>query len=454
MLGLLSLSKNLYYINFQDQSLQLGFKVFDYIVVGSGIIGLSTAYHIKRLSPSSSILVLERGPAPGSGDSGRSAAAFRAFFTNRVNLMLSNSSIEFYRSVQDKGFDLGLKFVGYLFLADRRLHEELKEGLREAERLGLEFKVLEPGLLEELLEVRVNVEGLEEAEILGLSDVVEGVLALKAGIMDAEKIVDYYYRAGLSSGITYSFNSEVTGLIVEPRRPLGIEGEPFPWQDLRVSGVKLADGREVRASRKVIVAAGAWTWRITAKAGVESFSRPKKRQVFSIKATREPLRRILYARSLNAYGISPMIILPRKTYMRPVPGEESFWVGVSDDLGRPFELEDWDPRPEPEFYVRGVLPVISLYFPQFQELYPHAMWAGYYDYSPDGLPIVYEPYDSDLIVSCGTSGSGIMKADAIGRITASLALGLEEAELYTGETIEVKLLGVRERTSGAEKLII
>jgi len=432
----------------------LGCRLYDFIVVGAGVVGLSTAYHIKRMSPDSKVLVLERGPAPGSGDSGRSAAAFRAFFTNRVNLMLSNSSIEFYRSVQSGGFDLGLRFVGYLFLADKRLHEELRDGLREAERLGLEFKVLEPGVLEEALGVRVRVEGLEESSLIGAGDIVEGILALKAGIMDAEKVVDYYYRAGLSAGVIYSFNSEVESLLVEPSRPLGIPGEPFPWQDLRVTGVKVAGGGEVRASRKVIVAAGAWTWRLTGRIGVESFSRPKKRQVFSVRASKEPLRRVLHARGLNPYNVAPMIILPKKAYMRPVPGEESFWVGLSDDLGRPFELEDWEPRAELDFYVRGVLPIVSLYFPQVQELYPHAMWAGYYDYSPDGLPIVYEPYDSNLIVSCGTSGSGIMKADAIGRITASLALGLEEAELYTGESIEVKLLGLRERVSGAEKLII
>lgn len=428
--------------------------MFDYIIVGAGVVGLSTAYYIKRFSPNSKVLVVERGPAPGSGDSGRSAAAFRAFFTNRVNLMLSNSTIEFFKSIQENGFDLGLKFVGYLFLADRRLYDELREGLREAERLGLEFKILEPDDIRDALGARVKVEDLEESSLVGVGDIVGGVLALKAGIMDAEKVVDYYYRAGLSLGVSYTFNSEVESLIVEPRKPTGILGEPFPWQDSRVAGVKIIGGKELRASKKVIVAAGAWTWRLTSRIGVESFTRPKKRQVFSIKASRDPLRRVLYAKGLNPYNIAPMIILPKKAYMRPVPGEEAFWVGLSDELGRPFELEDWEPRVEPEYYVRGVLPVISLYFPQFQEYYPHAMWAGYYDYSPDGLPIIYEPYDSDLIVSCGTSGSGIMKSDAIGRVTASLALGLDEAELYTGERFEVKLLGVRERASGAEKLII
>jgi glycine/D-amino acid oxidase-like deaminating enzyme len=156
--------------------------------------------------------------------------------------------------------------------------------------------------------------------------------------MDAGKLVEYYYKAGLSAGISYSFDVEVEGLIVEPRRPLGIEGEPFPWQDLRVSGVRVRGGREVRASKKVVLATGAWTWRITSKAGVESFTRPKKRQVFSVRALKEPLRRVLYAKGFNRYNVAPMLILPRKAYMRPVPEEGSFWTGVSDDLDRPLSL--------------------------------------------------------------------------------------------------------------------
>ncbi len=422
--------------------------------MGAGIVGLATAYHIKKISPHSSVLVVDRASTPGGGDSGKSAAAFRAFFTNRANLTLANSSIEFYRMVQEEGFDLGLKFIGYLWLADKHLYESVKEGLKEAEKIGLEFKILDSTVLEDGLKARVNVRDMEEAQLVGVGDIEAGILVPKAGIMDAEKLIDYYYRACSTLGVEFAFDSEVESLIVEPRRPIGIEGEPFPWQDARISGVRLRDGRDIRVSKKVVMAAGSWTWSIVSKHGVESFTRPKKRQVFSVKAAREPLKSTLHARGFNAYGISPFIILPKKAYMRPVPSEESYWVGVSDELGRPFELEDLEPRAEPEFYVRGVLPILSIYFPEFQKLYPHAMWAGYYDYSPDGLPIIYEPYESDLIISCGTSGSGIMKGDAIGRITAALALGLEEAELYTGETLKVESLGLKNRVSGSEKLVI
>ncbi|MEM1712587.1 MAG: FAD-binding oxidoreductase [Acidilobaceae archaeon] len=428
--------------------------LIDYVIVGSGIVGLATAYYLKRFSPESSVLIIDKAPGPGGGDSGRSAAAFRAFFTNKVNLMLANSSIEFYKSIQDRGFDLGMMFVGYLFLADKRLFNLLEDGLREASRIGLEYKILDPEFLASSLNVRVKVEDLEEASLVDVEDIEAGVLVPKAGIIAADKLVEYYYRSDLSLGVNFSFNSEAVNLLVEPRKQLGIEGEPFPWQDLRVVGVKLADGREVRASKKLIVAAGAWTWRITTPIGVESYSRPKKRQIFTVKALGD-LSKTLNARNLNPYNISPFVILPKKIYMRPVPEERAFWIGVSDELGRPYEIvEEREPKADLDFYVKGILPVASIYFPELQKHYPHAMWAGYYDLSFDKLPIIYEPYESDLIISCGTSGSGIMKADAIGRITAALALGFDEVELYTGDTFRVDSLGVKNRVSGAEKLVL
>ena len=423
---------------------------FDYVVLGAGIVGLATAYHLKRLSPDARVLVVDKASSPGAGDTGKSAAAYRAFFTNRLNLALSKASIEFYESVQESGFDLGMRDVGYLFLLDEKLYRDVKEGLVEAERLGLPFDTLDPGVIEERLGIRTSVRDLEEAEILGLGDIVAGVLAKRAGIIAAEKLVEYYYNAARDMGVEFSFNTRVLELIPRPREPLGVEGEPFAWQDSRIAEVKTSRGTiEVRG--KTIAALGAWTFKVLNPVGVEPYSRPKKRQVFAVKS--DGLKRMLYARGLNRHGLSPMIVFPRKAYARPEPGEGGFWVGMSDDLGRPFMLDE-DPAPEEDFYFYSLLPVLSLYKPEFHDATVTASWAGNYDISFDGLPIIFEAYESDLIVSCGTSGSGIMKADSIGRITASLALGMEEAELYDEEVVKTGWLGLEKRRVEQEKLII
>ena len=54
----------------------------------------------------------------------------------------------------------------------------------------------------------------------------------------------------------------------------------------------------------------------------------------------------------------------------------------------------------------------------------------------------------------GASGSGIMKADAMGRIAAALYSGEEYALLYDGEKFRVSDLGLRDRRVEPEKLVI
>jgi len=90
-------------------------KRCDVLVVGAGIIGLSSAYHIKRAHPELSVLIIDRGSAAGQGDTAKSNAALRDTFTSTTNRTLARSTIDFYKHVQsDLGFNLNLDMVGYL----------------------------------------------------------------------------------------------------------------------------------------------------------------------------------------------------------------------------------------------------------------------------------------------------------------------------------------------------
>ncbi len=422
------------------------------LVIGAGIVGLASAYHIKRVDPGASILVVDALPGPGYADTGRSAAAFRTFFYSRTNVALAASSVRFYRHVQEeRGFDLGMMFVGYLFLLTGSEYERLRPVLDEMRRRGLGFRLYDAEELERMLGVRTRVAGDEEAEMMGLEDIEVGVFVEEAGVMRPERLVEFYYTELRRMGVSFLFNAEVESLVLEPRRPLGIPGEPLPWQDVRVAGARLRGGRVLRARRKVVVAAGARTYQLLDPIGVDVHSKPKKRQVFKIKAETEGLRRLLHARGFNRYGVAPFMILPRGVYVRPAPEERSFWVGLSDNLGRPFAWEP-DPQPEEKFYLYGIYPVLSKYLPQFRDARPYAAWAGFYDISIDSQPVIFEV--ADMIVAAGTSGSGIMKADAIGRIVAALYAGQEYAELYGGERIRVADLGLSRRRVEEELLVL
>lgn len=72
------------------------------IIIGVGILGLASAFHILRHHPGLDLLVLERLPAPGRGNTARSAAAYRDMFSSPVNRLLSRGSIAFYTHLQNQ----------------------------------------------------------------------------------------------------------------------------------------------------------------------------------------------------------------------------------------------------------------------------------------------------------------------------------------------------------------
>jgi glycine/D-amino acid oxidase-like deaminating enzyme len=94
-----------------------------------------------------------------------------------------------------------------------------------------------------------------------------------------------------------------------------------------------------------------------------------------------------------------------------------FGYPYADEFPRAFKIED-NPEPEENFYRYGLYQVLVKYFPQFAGCQPFSAFAGLYEInSIDGQPLIFEEYG--LIVVGGASGSGILKADSIGRIAAN-----------------------------------
>jgi len=428
---------------------------YDAVVVGAGILGLATAYHMKRENPDHRILVLDRLSGPGQGNTAKSAGMFRVFFYSRTNLKLAHTSVAFYRHLQEEeGVNLNIRWVGYLWLFDADSYARIKPVLEALRARGLDYKIYGAEDLESMMGLRAKVSEDEEARLMGLPDVECGVFVPEAGSIDVDALVRFYEAAFLRLGGEVRYNTEVRRLLLEPKRPLGVPGEPFIWQDARVAGVETDKGT-IRA-RKVVVAAGAWAHKLLGPIGIECFSRPKKRQMFSVKVSGRPeLERLLWAKGFNKEGCMPFTILPRpRVYIKPALEEGALWLSYADELGRPFEEEpELEPKPEPEFYEYGLYQVAVKYFPQLEGCRPHASWAGYYAENPiDHQPVVFE--EADVIVVGGASGSGIMKADAIGRIAAALYSGREYATLFGGEEFKVSDLGIKARKVEPEKLVI
>ncbi|MDH5636627.1 MAG: FAD-dependent oxidoreductase, partial [Candidatus Bathyarchaeota archaeon] len=70
-------------------------KAYDIIIVGAGIIGTSSAYHLQKNNPDKKILVIDKESEAGRGNTAKAAGMFRNTFSSRTSQVLSDTSIDF-----------------------------------------------------------------------------------------------------------------------------------------------------------------------------------------------------------------------------------------------------------------------------------------------------------------------------------------------------------------------
>ena len=423
----------------------------DILVIGAGVLGMSSAYYIKKRDPSKRIVVIDKYGGPGQGNSAKSEGGFRNIFTSSTNYLLADSSIDAFKHMEEEmGHDVKLEFMGYLWLFSQRQYDAIRPAVETILKRGDSVRVLSLDEVKETVPCLVPEFGDdEEAELLGIEDVAVGVFGEKCGGLDADALVRAYEEEFVKLGGEVMYNTEATKLILRPVEELGLPGEPFVWQDTVVVGAETSKG-EILAE-KTLVAAGVWAQLLLDPLGLDSFQRPKKRQIFAFKDSKlEPFFRV---EGLNKDGVIPLTILPKANILfRPELSEGSIWLACADNLGRRFELED-DPQPEEDYYTNNIYHVLVKYFPCFEDVRPMNMWAGQYAInSLDETPVLYEA--PGLCYVGAASGSGIMKADSLGRIVDALVAGEAEAELFGGRKFPVADLGVRHRHIEHEMFVI
>src|SRR5688500_11273057 len=238
---------------------------YDAVVIGAGLIGLACAWRAARRGLS--VLVLERGPAPGCGAPGVAAgmlapvteADFGEERSRRLNLAGRERWPAFAAGLAERtGLPTGYRECGALVVAaDRDDLEELHRLYELQRSLGLDVEWLPPS----------RCRRLEP----GLSPrVAGGILAPQDASADPRATV-----AALAAVV-----EEVA---------LGVEVESIEHDGARVTGVRTGAG--TIACDQVVVAAGAWSPALD-PAGAGPPVRPVKGQILELRArgcTGEPL---------------------------------------------------------------------------------------------------------------------------------------------------------------------
>jgi len=423
---------------------------WDVLVIGAGVIGLSTAYHIKENNPQLSVLVIDRNPATGQGDTAKSMAALRDTFTSDLNRQLARSTIDFYKYVQNEvGFNLNLDMVGYLWLLTEGQFIAYETIANQMRAQGIRLRVLERDELASLMPDLVLDPVSDQSKILELESIHKAVFGVDCGIVAPELIVKFYENEFTKLGGEFQFGTEAKSLHLGAVKPLGLPGEPLAWQAKVFKEVETNHGTILADT--IVLAAGIRTPTLLDPLGVDCLTKPQKNQVYQVRG--ENIQRLLKTKGFNEQGTVPFTILPRgEAYFRPNPGERSFWLSSTAGIGQPFKLEE-EPIADENNYTYNIYPILSEYFPCFANLRPVNSWAGFYDVnSVDSTPIVARI--SNCVLATGMSGSGIMKADAVGRMAAAMTEGKDEAKLFGDQRISTLRLGLTNRAVPEEEFVL
>lgn len=403
---------------------------YDFIIVGAGVIGCSSAYHLKKLNPKLKILIIEKNHRAGYGNTSKSAALFRNLFSSKTSRKLASSSINFYYTISDK---IKLKKSGYLWLFSEDQWKKNKNIINKLNKNKLEIDLLNKEDINKYLDI--NLFSNKELPNIG-----NGIFCKRCGSLSAVSLAEYYANSFIEIGGKIFFNKEIKSIKLS-----GEKEQYAPWKDIKIKHLIDNNGDKFY-STKYLFATGAWTQNILSPIGIASNIYPKKRQLFGIK-----IKKIsnIFNKKLKQY---PAIILPAGgVYLKPILKDKTIIVGSADDLGQPYNLTDYNANQK--YFNKAIKPVLKHYFPHLKEYGLYLKWAGYYAYHwPDKNPVIENV--SNITWVSGTSGSGIMKADAIGRITASKLLEDKYAILADQSKFRVSNLSLYNRNVDLEKLII
>ena len=358
------------------------------VIIGGGIMGLALAHNLA-LRGETDVVVLESGYLC-AGASGRNGGGVRMQWGTAINIEWAKRSIELMKSfAAELKINIWLRQGGYLFLA------QSDAGARRMEKYGTLQRRM--GLNAEL----ISLEGARElVPQLDLKSIKLCAYNPDDGVIFPWPFLWGYADACRRKGVRIETFTEVTG---------------FELSQQRIK--KVLTSRGSIACDTVVLAAGAWSPKVAALAGIELPNRPYRHEILSL----EPLKPFL----------GPLVsVLDSGLYF-----SQSARGEVVAGMGNPLEPPGLNLESSFEFLQR-IAGALTERMPLLGSVKVVRQWAGCYDLTPDNNPILGRtPGLPNLLQMSGFVGHGFMMAPAVAERMAAWMAG-ETDDIFSRFNLE------------------
>jgi len=363
-------------------------------IVGGGILGCAAAWHLARAGVRD-VLVLERDELNAATTS-QAAGLIGQLRTSKVKSAIVGQTLADIVTLESDGLVSGFKRTGSLRLALTPAREaEVREQVTAAQGFGVDVTLIGAD------DVRRLAPGLEVPKDR------PAAWLPNDGYAEPYTLATAYATAARRLGVTFVTGCDVLGVRVG---------------DGRARGVTTPEG-DVEAEA-VVVAAGAWTSVIAARAGAPVPAFPVRHQAW----VTAPLDWLVPA--------FPVVRVPdRLAYLRPEVGGlmlgffETTPLGIDVSARAGFSVTA---TPRDRDVLTAHAPALIEVIPGLSEAPVVGATAGVPTYTPDGHFVVGPlPGVADLFVATGCCAHGSAGAGGVGRALAEAVTG-EGATLDPG----------------------
>ncbi|HEY0193911.1 MAG TPA: FAD-binding oxidoreductase [Kofleriaceae bacterium] len=359
------------------------------VIVGGGVVGLSIAYSLAKRGLTD-VVVVERGYL-AEGASGRNGGGVRQQWSTELNIRLMQESVELCRRFAvDLGVNVWFRQGGYLFLARSAAEvARLEKNIALQNRCGVSTRMLEPR------------QALDIVPELDLTGIVGASYNPTDGILFPWPFLWGYARQAAAMGARIFTQTAVAGL--EPQQ---------------AGGYTVHTARGAIRARRVVNATGAWS--------------PKLGQMIGVPIPTYPIRHEICSSE------------PLKPFLRPMVSELTSGLYCSQSMRGEIVGGVTIPGHDSTYGMGSTMQFLTTYARRLVRLMPILgdikilrQWAGPYDQSPDGNPILGPaPGHPDFFLACGFVGHGFMMAPIIGKLYGEWLTGGDPHEIFGRYTLD------------------